>query len=77
MNLVNDFIWLVLTVYLEAQGESSEGRIMVAHSILNRTDDRNMTIKEVVLQPKQYSCFNAYNVTNQLPKITFTKGFVS
>lgn len=77
MQLFEDFIWLVLTVYLEAQGEGTEGRIMVAHSIMNRAEQKGKTIKEVVLQPDQYSCWNNFNYTNKMPAVSYTKDLIS
>ena len=54
-------IMLALCVWREAQGEPYEGQVAVAHVIRNRMADKRWpkTLSGVVLQPKQFSCFNA------------------
>ncbi len=52
---------LALTIYGEARGESTEGKIAVGSVILERVDHRDWdgkTIHEVCLKPWQFSCFN-------------------
>lgn len=51
---------MALTVYGEARGEPIEGKIAVAHVINNRIQDNRWpdTLIGVVLQPKQFSCWN-------------------
>ena len=48
------------TVYGEARGEPDTGQRAVAHVILNRLRDKRWpdSIKDVCLQPKQFSCWN-------------------
>lgn len=51
---------LALTITLEAGGEPDAGKIGVGTVILERVDHRNWdgrTIKEVCLNPSQFSCF--------------------
>jgi len=50
-----------VTLYGEARGESTEGKIAVGSIILERVDHREWdgkTVHEVCLMPKQFSCFN-------------------
>ena len=52
---------LALTIYGEARGESTEGKIAVGSVILERVDHRDWdgkTIPEVCLKKWQFSCFN-------------------
>ena len=55
-----DLLWLTKTIYFEARGESDDGKIAVGQVILNRVKSRRFpnTVKEVCLQPKQFSCYN-------------------
>ena len=46
---------LALNVYKEARGEPFVGKTAVAHVTLNRTKERNKTVCQVVLEPKQFS----------------------
>lgn len=52
---------LALAVYREARGESRRGKLLVAQTIENRVTDRRWpdTYRDVVLQPWQFSAFNA------------------
>jgi N-acetylmuramoyl-L-alanine amidase len=52
---------LALTLWGEARGETAEGQIAVANVITNRFRrqlGRYKTIKDVCLEPKQFSCWN-------------------
>jgi spore germination cell wall hydrolase CwlJ-like protein len=53
-----ELLLLVLTIYLEAEGESFAGKQAVANVIYNRHIQNNKTITEVILKPKQFSCWN-------------------
>ncbi len=55
MDLLTSVLWLTLNVYHEARGEDKMGQIAVAHVTLNRSKARDLSIKETVLQPKQFS----------------------
>jgi N-acetylmuramoyl-L-alanine amidase len=55
MTLLEGILWLTLNVYHEARGESVQGQMAVVHVTLNRAKRRNMSIKEVVLEHKQFS----------------------
>jgi len=60
------------TVYHEARGESIDGQIACAHVIFNRALARHLSVKEVVYQPEQFSCYNE----DKEPSITNYKAFV-
>ncbi len=49
---------MALTMYLEARSEGYDGLIAVGSVILNRAKQRGLSIKQVCLQPFQFSCFN-------------------
>lgn len=46
---------LALNVYKEARGEPFVGKTAVAHVTINRTKERNKTVCQVVLEPRQFS----------------------
>ena len=54
----NDLFWCALTVYHEARGESIRGQSAVVKVILNRADKKNKSVRDIVLAPYQFSCFN-------------------
>lgn len=47
------------TLYLECRGESKLGQRAVATVIFNRAKERNLSLEQVCLQPKQFSCWNS------------------
>lgn len=49
---------LALAMFAEASGEGQAGMKAVGRVILNRSEKRGKSIKDVVLQPKQFSAFN-------------------
>lgn len=52
---------MALCIYGEARSESLAGKIAVAHTVMNRVmlpKWWGKTIQEVILKPKQFSCFN-------------------
>jgi spore germination cell wall hydrolase CwlJ-like protein len=57
-----DLFMAAFTVYKEASGESFEGKVLVAQTILNRANDAKnrwpKTLTQVALQKKQFSCWN-------------------
>lgn len=55
---MDNITWLALNAYHEARGESDEGVKAVNHVVLNRCELRNMSVREVVLQPWQFSWAN-------------------
>lgn len=46
------------TIYHEAKDEPSLGRVCASHVILNRSVIRKLSIKGVVYEPWQFSCYN-------------------
>jgi len=65
---LSDVELLTLVLYGEARGEPAIGKLAVSHVILNRAAAPcwwGKTVKEVILKPKQFSCFNA-NDPNRL-----------
>ena len=60
VDLLDRFL-LCLCVWREARGESARGKQMVAQVVLNRVADARWpnTIRDVIVQPKQFSAFNA------------------
>lgn len=55
MDFMTAIMWLALNVYHESRSESLLAQIAVAQVTINRSVNRNMTIKEVVNQPFQFS----------------------
>ena len=58
MSPPDDLTWLALTVYLEAEGESYEGKLAVAHCIVNRSRLRKKSIADTVFSAWQFSAWN-------------------
>jgi spore germination cell wall hydrolase CwlJ-like protein len=54
--VIDDEELATLTIWMEARGESQEGRTAVAEVIRNRA--KKKTVAEVVLAPYQFSCWN-------------------
>jgi len=54
----DDLITLAQTIRGEARGEPFEGQLAVGWVIRNRSRVRNMAIRDVCLQPFQFSCWN-------------------
>ncbi len=61
MRLASDFYWGVATVWAEARGEPQAGRIAVGEVIRNRSAVHGWSIARVVLEPLQFSCWNAHD----------------
>jgi N-acetylmuramoyl-L-alanine amidase len=55
MTLLEGLLWLTLNVYHEARSESQVAQVAVALVTLNRANEKNLEIKEVVQQPYQFS----------------------
>jgi len=53
-----DLFWLSVNAYHEARGEIIEGKIAICHVVFNRAKSKKKSIKEVVLQPYQFSWAN-------------------
>ena len=66
MRLVQDYLWGVITVWHEAQGEPYKGKVAVAEVILRRTKRKYMsdgTVAGTCLWPVQFSGWNAHDAT--------------
>ena len=51
--------WVTATLILEAGGEYAEGSMEAVHEvIIHRSKNRGLSLTGVVLQPKQFSCWN-------------------
>lgn len=55
MTLLEGLLWLTLNVYHEARSEPEIGQMAVAFVTLNRANEKNLPIKEVVQEPNQFS----------------------
>jgi len=56
--IIKGLFWLILTVYHEARGESTEGQKNVVKIILNRAEAKSCPLENIVLARKQFSCYN-------------------
>lgn len=66
MRLVPDYLWGVMTVWHEAQGEPFLGKVAVAEVIIRRTKRKFLSDGSVAgtcLWPMQFSGWNAYDAT--------------
>ncbi len=55
MTLLEGVMWLALNLYHEGRGESKKGQMAIVYVVMNRAEDKNKTIKEVILEPYQFS----------------------
>lgn len=55
MSIFEGLLWLTLNVYHEARSEPQEGQVAIVHVTLNRAKEKNLSIKDVVQQPYQFS----------------------
>lgn len=55
MTLLEGILWLTLNVYHEARSEPQIGQLAVAHVTLNRANENQLTVKDIVKQPYQFS----------------------
>lgn len=49
---------LILCVYFEARGENEQARVAVGHVIMNRVAKADISVKQVVEKPYQFSWLN-------------------
>ena len=59
MYFLESIFWLAMNLYHEARGESVAGQVAVAHVVLNRAQKRGKSLKEIILQPYQFSWANS------------------
>lgn len=50
--------WIAICIYHEARNQPFAGQIAVGHVILNRAEQRGLTVKEIIFQPQQFSWAN-------------------
>jgi N-acetylmuramoyl-L-alanine amidase len=55
MTLLEGLLWLTLNVYHEARSEPQIGQMAVAHVTLNRAEEKQLPVKEIINQPYQFS----------------------
>jgi N-acetylmuramoyl-L-alanine amidase len=55
MTLLEGILWLTLNIYHEARSEPQIGQVAVAHVTLNRAKQQNISIKDVLEQPRQFN----------------------
>lgn len=55
MTLLEGLLWLTLNVYHEARSEPQIGQVAVALVTLNRANETQRPIKEIVQEPYQFS----------------------
>ncbi len=66
MDIFEALLWLTLNIYHESRSDDRLGQLAVAHTTINRTKSRNLSIREVVLQPYQFSW--THQLTSYWPK---------
>lgn len=54
----SDILWLALCIFFESRGEPLEGQVAVAHVIVNRAEERKLSIEDVVKEPHQFQWYN-------------------
>lgn len=59
MLFLEPIFWLAMNLYHEARGESVAGQVAVAHVVINRAQKRGKSLKEIILQPYQFSWANS------------------
>lgn len=55
MAILEGLLWLTLNVYHEARSEPQVAQVAVALVTMNRAAEKNLQIKEVIQQPRQFS----------------------
>lgn len=62
---MGELLWLASTVYMEARGEPYEGKLAVAHVIMNRCNHTSprKSVSDVVLKAYQFSAWNTTEKT--------------
>ncbi len=56
--MITNMTWLVLCIYFEARNQPLEAKTMVGHVVMNRMVKSDMSIKDVVTKPWQFSWMN-------------------
>lgn len=55
MAILESLLWLTLNVYHEARSEPEIAQVAVALVTLNRANEKNLQVKDVVKEPHQFS----------------------
>lgn len=63
MTPISPLQWLASTVYMEAEGESYQGKLAVAFCIMNRCRKAGASVSDVVLRAWQFSAWNTDSPT--------------
>lgn len=58
MKELYDLYWLALLVFLEARGESYKAKLAVAWVVLTRSNQKKLSIQDVIFQAWQFSALN-------------------
>jgi hypothetical protein len=75
--LLEQIMWLAVCLYHEARGETVEGQLAVGHAIMNRVNNKDMSVKKIVLSPWQFSWANISTVQGQpLPPVENYLAFI-
>lgn len=62
MSAWDDVVTLAKTIHGEARGESFEGQVAVAYVVKNRAKQRQASVRDICLQPLQFSAWNSGDV---------------
>jgi len=55
---MDNIVWFILCIYFEARGEPFKGQVAVGHVIMNRVENRDASVTEIVKAPWQFSWMN-------------------
>ena len=55
MGILDALLWLTLNIYHEGRSEPDIAQQAIAHVTLNRAKNKNKPVKEIVLEPYQFS----------------------
>lgn len=61
MILKSALMCLALSIYYEGRGEPEIGQFSIAEVVMNRANERNLNICQVIKQPKQFSWVTTWN----------------
>lgn len=57
-----ELFWIALTVYMEAEGETSRGKIAVAFAIVNRMQKGKLSVTDVIFSPWQFEAWGTQSI---------------
>jgi hypothetical protein len=61
LNLVDPTTLLAILLYKEGRECSTEEKVLIAYSAINRSRKKGKSLLDVALKDEQYSCFNSYD----------------